>query len=432
MFDLSPYEYAEVRIERGMSLRVSARDETNVSLGPFYGISARVLKKGSWGFATSNDTNTDAGILLNKAEKLAGISAGNISIKKDSGEKKKEKKKPDWIDVESVLDRIKEAKKETISDRTVSSNITFSATKSRWEFYNSYGKEIQENQSYFYFSCGVIAREKGITQIGINTAANRNTPDEMNMQETAAVARENAEKLLSAKPSPKGRFVVVLDPEMTGTFAHEVVGHASEADSITSKESIFTNEYGNRIGNRLVNIIDDPTAPYFGAYNYDDEGVKGKKVEILTEGKLVGFMNSRESAQELNHELNGHARAESYESQPIVRMSNTFFVSGKSKIQDVFDIKDGIYVKGSLGGSVDIFSGGFMFKAKQGNRIKNGEVGELLRDVVMTGNIKEVLSNTESVGSDFATNPGICGKNGQRAPVEDGGPHIRVSHLTIG
>jgi len=432
MFDLSHYDYAEVRKEEGLTLRISSRDETNVSTGPFYGASARVLKKGSWGFATSNNINADINELLRKAEKLAEISPGNISVKKDTSEKITEKEKLGLIDVEGVLNKINSAKKETESERIVSANISFSATKNRWEFYNSYGKEIQENQSYFYFSCSVIAREKGITQVGVNTAADRDSADNINMQENAAIAMENAEKLLKARPSPKGRFVAVLDPEMTGTFAHEVVGHASEADSITSKESTFTNEYGNSIGSKLVNIIDDPTEPYFGAYTYDDEGVKAKKVEIIREGKLVGFMNSRETAQELNHELNGHARADGYENQPIVRMSNTFFVSGESKIEDVFDVKDGIYIKGSLGGSVDIFSGGFMFKAKEGNIIKNGEIGELLRDVVITGNIKEVLNNTESVGNDFATNPGICGKNGQRAPVEDGGPHIRVSNLTIG
>lgn len=432
MFDLSPYEYAEVRIDDGMALRVSARDETNVSVGPFYGVSARVLKNGAWGFATSNDIDSDINELLKKAEKLAEISTGNISIKKDVGEKNKENKKLDWVDVEDILSRVKEAKKETVSSKTISSNISFSASKSKWEFYNSYGKEIEENQGYFYFSCGVIARENGITQMGIDTSAERKDPSKIDMSHGAEVARKNAEKLLGASPSPKGRTAAVLDPEMTGTFAHEVVGHASEADSITSKESIFTNEYGNIVGNKLVNIVDDPTAPYFGEYSYDDEGVKGRKTDIIKNGKLVGFMNSRETAQELGQELNGHARAENYENQPIVRMSNTFFVSGDSKTEDVFDVKDGIYVKGSLGGSVDIFSGGFMFKAKEGNRIKNGEVGELLRDVVITGNIREVLSNIEIVGNDFATNPGICGKGGQRAPVEDGGPHIRVSNLTIG
>jgi len=33
---------------------------------------------------------------------------------------------------------------------------------------------------------------------------------------------------------------------------------------------------------------------------------------------------------------------------------------------------------------------------------------------------------------DFATHPGICGKNGQHAFVEDGGPHIRVKELAVG
>lgn len=432
MFDLSPYEYAEVRIEDGTGLRVSVRDEINVSAGPFYGVSARVLKKGSWGFATSNNINADVNGLLKKAEKLAGITTGSISVKREGGGKITGKTGLERIDTDEILKRVNSAKKETLSTKTVSSNITFSASRTTWKYYNSDGKEIEENQNYFYLSCGVIAKEDGIMQMGVDTAASRKNADDIDMTETCGTARKNAERLLGAKPPPKGRFSAVLDPEMTGTFAHEVVGHASEADSIINKESLFANEYGNIVGNSLVDIVDDPTAPYFGAYNYDDEGVKGEKVEIIKGGRLVGFINSRETAQELGHGLNGHARAENYENQPIVRMSNTFFVSGKSKIEEVFDIKDGIYVKGSLGGSVDIFSGGFMFKAKEGNIIKNGEIRELLRDVVIIGNIREVLNNIESVGNDFASNPGICGKNGQAAPVEDGGPHIRVSNITIG
>jgi len=42
------------------------------------------------------------------------------------------------------------------------------------------------------------------------------------------------------------------------------------------------------------------------------------------------------------------------------------------------------------------------------------------------------LNNIEAVGKDFATHPGICGKNGQHVFVEDGGPHIRVKELAVG
>jgi TldD protein len=84
------------------------------------------------------------------------------------------------------------------------------------------------------------------------------------------------------------------------------------------------------------------------------------------------------------------------------------------------------------GGSVDIFSGGFMFKAQEAYEIKNGEAGKLMKDVTITGNILQALNQIESVGKDFGTSPGICGKSGQEAAVSDGGPHIRIRNVAIG
>ena len=62
-----------------------------------------------------------------------------------------------------------------------------------------------------------------------------------------------------------------------------------------------------------------------------------------------------------------------YSSFPIVRMSNTYFQPGSDNIEDIFDVKHAIYVKGMKGGSVDTFSGGFMFKSEEAWEIVNGE-----------------------------------------------------------
>jgi TldD protein len=113
-------------------------------------------------------------------------------------------------------------------------------------------------------------------------------------------------------------------------------------------------------------------------------------------------------------------------------MGNTFFKPGKSSREDVFDVRDGVYLKGMKGGSVDIFAGGFMFKADEAYEVKNGELGKLYRDTAISGNIMETLKNVEAVGKDFGTSPGFCGKGGQQMPVSDGGPHIRVRNVKIG
>jgi TldD protein len=189
---------------------------------------------------------------------------------------------------------------------------------------------------------------------------------------------------------------------------------------------------GKKIGSELVSIIDDPSADAFGSYAYDDEGVEAKKTVILEKGVLKSYINSRETAHRTSSQPNGHARSCGYDSVPIVRMSNTFMQKGKHSHDEVFDVKKGIYIKGMKGGSVDIFSGGFMFKAEEAYEIKNGELGKVMRDAAISGNVLKTLRDVEAVGKDFGTSVGMCGKGGQDVPVSDGGPHIRVKNLMVG
>jgi TldD protein len=67
-----------------------------------------------------------------------------------------------------------------------------------------------------------------------------------------------------------------------------------------------------------------------------------------------------------------------------------------------------------------------MFQVKEAYSIDHGEVGHLLRGVIMMGNAFDVLSSVDAVGKtvDFDMGFGACGKN-QPAKVDGGGPFIR-------
>ncbi|VVC03756.1 Zinc metalloprotease TldD [Candidatus Bilamarchaeum dharawalense] len=429
---LSKYHYAELRIERSADSLVSIKDEeVKHSSGFSEGVSVRVLENGSWGFASSNNLN-DIEMLLQKAHKLAALNSGKIKLKLPPQEKKESGDRGKATDGEGQIKELLEAgklmKAQSITSRTISS--TDSTLKK--EFYNSQGSEIIEERLYTYVSCTAIAKSEGLIQRGSERAWSRSGFGKINLQEIAEEAKNKAIRLLTAGPPPKGRFTVVLDPEMTGVFSHEAVGHACEADSVVDRESILAGKLGKKIGNELVTIVDDPTANDFGGYRYDDEGVEARPATLIDKGILKTFMNSMETAQELGLELNGHTRAGEYSEVPIIRMSNTYFQKGDSTLNDVFDVRDGVYLKGMRGGSVDIFSGGFMFKAEEAYEIKNGEKQKIMRDVTISGNILQTMLDVECVGNDFGTSPGICGKMGQEAPVSDGGPHIRIKNVAIG
>jgi TldD protein len=429
---LSKYDYAELRLEQSQDSFARVKDnEVKHTAGSSSGMSVRVLQDGSWGFAsTSRDSDIEG--LLKRAERLSRLSRGSTELVLPEPERKRVKEPAEMAEPEEKISRLLQASKEMEAEGIVSRMVSCTDSIARSEFYSSLGSDIVQETAYTYMYCSAVAKSAKTIQRGSERSWSKEGFGKIEVEETARKAREKVLRLLDAAPPPKGRFTAVLDSEMTGVFSHEALGHACEADSVVDRESILAGKVGQRIGNELVSIVDDPTAWDFGHYAYDDEGVEAKRAVLVENGILKTYLNSMETAMKLGLPLNGHARSEGYGEVPIVRMSNTYFQRGESSLDDVFDVREGIYLKGMKGGSVDIFSGGFMFKAEEAYRITNGETSDIMRDVTITGNILQTMQDVESVGRDFGTSPGICGKFSQEVPVSDGGPHVRVKNIAVG
>jgi TldD protein len=228
---------------------------------------------------------------------------------------------------------------------------------------------------------------------------------------------------------------VVLDPVLAGVFVHEAIGHLSEADFVYENEKlrrIMT--LGKKFGGKKLNIVDSAAEPGLrGSYRYDDEGVPASKTYLIREGKLVGRLHSRETAARMNESPSGNARAVSYRYPPIVRMTNTYIEPGSVSFDDMIaDIKEGIYVKNWYGGTTSMEM--FTFSAGEAYMIRNGQIAELVRPVVLTGNVFTTLKNIDAIGNDLEMNQGGgCGKGEQSPlPVSNGSPHIRIRRCLVG
>ncbi|OGN91889.1 MAG: hypothetical protein A2Z70_04045 [Chloroflexi bacterium RBG_13_48_17] len=76
----------------------------------------------------------------------------------------------------------------------------------------------------------------------------------------------------------------------------------------------------------------------------------------------------------------------------------------------------------------------FTFSAAEAYMIRNGKIAELLRPVVLSGNVFVTLGNIDAIGNDLEMNQGGgCGKRGQMPlPVSNGSPHIRIRRCLVG
>ncbi|WP_405304566.1 TldD/PmbA family protein [Methanobrevibacter sp.] len=434
-------DYIDIRAGKSdnTSILMKDGDVDEINTGMSLGARIRVLKNGAWGFAYTTDLSklneiTDTAIQLSNS--LTG------DVKLSESEIIKDKVAVDVkipfkdISIEEKKEIMKDANDSATIEKVNSTTVSYSDGEINELFMNSEGSQIQTITSKVRMALNASATDGEIIQFGhgsLGGVKGFEVIADEDIEEFGRKIGEKAVRLLDAEAAPSGIFPVIADPELTGVLIHEALGHAVEGDLILQNDSILKDKMGDKIASDIVNIFDDASRKDgFGYYPYDVEGVKTKPNQLVKDGKLISLLNSRETASKLGMKSSGNARS-IIADQPIVRMSNTYLQPGDNSFEELFeDIQDGIYLKGSRGGQVDTGKGIFQFNAAEGYLIENGEISTPLRDVSLSGNILETLKNIDAIGNDFKLSVGFCGKDGQTAPVGDGGPHTRILNAIVG
>ena len=434
-------DYIDVRagMSNNTSILMKDGDVDEINTGISLGARIRVLKNGAWGFAYTTDLSK-LNEITDTAIQLSNSLTGDVEL--SESEVIKDKVKVDVkipfkdISIEEKKEIMKDANDAASIEKVNSTTVSYSDGEINEIFMNSEGSEIQTVTSKIRMALNASATDGEIIQFGHGSIGGVKGFELIRETDIEGFGREIGEKavrLLEAEAAPSGKYPVIADPQLTGVLIHEALGHAVEGDLILQDDSILKDKMGEMIASDIVNIFDDASLKDgFGYYPYDVEGVKTKPNQLVKDGKLVSLLNSRETASKFGMKSSGNARS-IISDQPIVRMSNTYLQPGDSNFEELFeDVDDGIYLKGSRGGQVDTGKGIFQFNAAEGYLIKNGEITTPLRDVSLSGNILETLKNIDAIGNDFELSVGFCGKDGQTAPVGDGGPHTRILNALVG
>ena len=230
-------------------------------------------------------------------------------------------------------------------------------------------------------------------------------------------------QLAGSTPKP-GSFPCVLGPNVVGTLAHEALGHLGEAD--LTLQSPFNGKMGQYIAPKGVTMVDDGTIKDgMGTDKYDDEGVPTSRVELIKDGILHALLTDREYAHRTGLPASGNARAQDYRYSPMIRMRNTFFERGDVSDDELFEgIDFGYYCLSVAGGQAQM-NASFQVGIQEAYEIVNGELGNSVTNMSISGIATDALLQIEGVGKDeFRFEEGRCGK-GQEALISDGGPRIR-------
>lgn len=439
-------DYCEIRYERILTTRVVYRYKCIETASEVYeegGIVRSLTKGGGWGTATFNRLKDVKQFVSAADECSKALPPQNITL----------------APVEPVVDEIKVEIKQDFrniplskkveltkdyndiilacGDSIVDTHTSYSDVFKEYYYINTEGTYIYEQRPEVIVYFIATARKDGdVQQARESFAKPAGFEAVLEHSELAERAGKRAVALLEAPSVKGGKYTVILNRSLAGVFIHEAFGHLSEADHIyENKKARELMVLGKRFGKGFLNVGDDGSIPGLrGSHRYDDEGVPTRRNYLIKEGVLVGRLHSRETAAKMKESVTGNARAINYRFAPIVRMTNTFIEKGDTPFDALIsDIKLGVYACDSMGGQTMLEN--FSFSAGWGHIIRNGRIEEMVRDVVLAGNLFVTLNNIEALGDDFVwiERGGGCGKDGQMPlPVTFGAPHTRIRDVVIG
>ena len=244
-----------------------------------------------------------------------------------------------------------------------------------------------------------------------------------------------AKLFINAPVVEAGKYPVVFSPQATGIFTHESFGHKSEADFMLGDPEMKKQwEIGKRVATDIVSIIDTGlNANDSGYCPIDDDGNPAQITYLIKNGILTGRLHSSETANIMEENTTGNARAVNFNFEPIVRMTNTYIEKGDLKLEELLKpIEFGYFIKNVTHGSGHST---FTMAVNRAFKIENGKITDPVKMNVTSGSVFETLHNIDGIGDEIEiVNQafGGCGK-GEQFPlhVSFGGPYIRLKSYNV-
>lgn len=263
------------------------------------------------------------------------------------------------------------------------------------------------------------------TAVGDNEAQNRSYPNSfggdygtegfefvrrLDLVGNAERVGQEAVMLLNAESCPSALTTVVLDGSQVALQVHESIGHPIELDRVLGMEAAYAgtsfltpSDVGQlEYGSKHLNVVADSTTPgALGTFGFDDEGVAACSTPIITEGRLMAMLTSRETAAEVGLTQSGATvRAQSWAHLPMIRMTNVSLLPGSANSLDELldDIDEGVYLETNRSWSIDDRRVDFQFGTEWAREIKGGKLGRVLRNATYSGRTLPFWASLDAVG----------------------------------
>ncbi len=336
----------------------------------------------------------------------------------------------------------------------VTGEANFSVSHNRNYFVSSEGAEIVQNQASCNLSIFARIRTKDGDVLPLYKTYFAFDADSLPKEEQVLKDIEQLiNKLMQLQYAPLAdpfSGPAILNAKAAGVFFHEIFGHRIEGHRMKSESDgqTFLDKINKPVLESSLSVYSDPSLTQFeggklnGFYHYDDEGVKGEKVNIVEQGILRNFLLSRTPVGDFK-KSNGHGRTAAGGS-PVSRQSNLIIETSKP-LSDLELrkklIKECKRQKKEYGYLFENVEGGYtntarftpnafnIFPTEVYRIYVDGRPDELVRGVNLIGTPLSMFAEVAAAGEKREIFTGMCGAESGSVPVSVVCPSIFVKRI---
>ena len=326
--------------------------------------------------------------------------------------------------------------------------------ETRW-FVNSEGAEIQTSETRYRLSLSARTKaDDGMTlprYESFSAFSIDGLPDDESVLATVERMIADLQALRDAPVVDPYTGPAILSGRASGVFFHEILGHRVEGhrQKRVDEGQTFKKKIDEQILPAGFTVSFDPTrraivnTDLVGAYEFDNQGVRAQRVDVVQDGVFKRFLMSRTPIEGFSNS-NGHGRKQTGY-QPVSRQSNLIVEVARPLTREALKerlmamLKDqdkpfGLLFDDIQGGVTT--TGRFMPNAFNVQpilvyRIYPDGREELVRGVDLIGTPLTTLSRVTAADDQLAVFNGICGAESGGVPVSAVSPAILVSQIEV-
>ena len=341
------------------------------------------------------------------------------------------------------------------SEHILSSRVTLAASATTRWYANSSGARVRTSETAYRLSVSGSTKADDGMELPRYEAFFSFTEDGLpgDAAVLATVRRviSDLEALRVAPVAEPYSGPAILSGRASGVFFHEILGHRVEGHRQRAADDgqTFKDMIGEPLLPESFSVVFDPSVrqtadiQLSGTYRFDNEGVRGQRVEVIEDGVLKRFLMSRKPIEGFSSS-NGHGRKQAG-FQAVARQSNLFVEVDEPHSDSALKamLLAQLEEEGKEYGLLfDDIQGGFTMT---GRRVPNAfnvlptmvyriyadGREELVRGVDLIGTPLTTFSQVAAGGEELAVFNGICGAESGGVPVSAVSPPILVSRIEV-